>query len=619
MRGIAIALTIALAVCAVAQDTWEARRAELGSRQQPYRILVDKVLMLANDWVMTPEHVAEIREVGFNVVVPRIGADDNARVERVARMAEDQGMFYMPWIRGTVVEKGDPTLRVTDAAGRYGELASPNAEALWAYWRDRILFYAQLSREVPSVLGVFMDFENYDSSRVGGGMCYALSYDEPVLKAFADAQGLALPAPLPADRAAWVEAQGATAAFEQFQVDLWRTRARELRAEVDDLNPQFQFVVYPARSSLFIREAVWREWHTAQAPLVMAEVDTYWRHEYELGAALERLRSIMETARAELDKVDPTIRYMAGLDPVVSGANPEFEGKSAVLGAELGNGYWVFYEGPEYDGTHKDYFAWFRRANDEIARQDYSLWRQPAETPNPMDEQIARAARAVAGVNLAPFSDEPLPPDAPQVYFTHRPRAVYQVLLKEGERLQGELVALQHAHITDGSAAVVVSPSGEMLASVRANIGQPAAIDVLAPEDGVYGIAVTCGRGKGQLRLSNRYVCLAGPNLTLVGNQPPAYLAPNAGVADIALRVAGQGPGEHLQVTLTAPDGAVAFSGNSLEGEDHMTLDLRAELAQERAPWVLELTAVVEDISVDLHGCEPRLATHPGRLLVPAD
>ena len=111
MRTVLVALTFSVAVCAMAQDTWEARRAELGSRQQPYRILVDKVLMFANDWVMTPEHVAEIREAGFNVVVPRIGADDNTRVERVARMAEDQGVFYMPWIRGTVVEKGDPTLR----------------------------------------------------------------------------------------------------------------------------------------------------------------------------------------------------------------------------------------------------------------------------------------------------------------------------------------------------------------------------------------------------------------------------------------------------------------------------------------------------------------------------
>ncbi len=36
---------------------------------------------------------------------------------------------------------------------------------------------------------------------------------------------------------------------------------------------------------------------------------------------------ILRKRRAELDKIDPSIRYMAGLDPVVTGANAEFEGK----------------------------------------------------------------------------------------------------------------------------------------------------------------------------------------------------------------------------------------------------------------------------------------------------
>jgi hypothetical protein len=195
----------------------------------------------------------------------------------------------------------------------------------------------------------------------------------------------------------------------------------------------------------------------------------------------------------------------------VRGANPEFQGKSAVLGAEMTHGYWVFYEGPEYDGDHRDYFAWYRRANDLIAKRDFSLWREPAETPNPLDEEIASQARRVAGANLISLSAEPLPPAALDRAFTHRPGASYQVLLKRGERLQGDLIALRHAHLTDGSVAVIVAPSGEIVGSVRAASGQRTAIDLVAPEDGVYGIAVTCGRAKGQLKLSNRYVCLAGP------------------------------------------------------------------------------------------------------------
>ncbi len=620
MKRLMLALAVAVTVVGVAaQDSWEARRERLGSREEPYRILVDKVLSLSNQWVMTAEHVAEIRAAGFNVVVPRVGADDNARVERVARLAQAQDMFTMPWIRGTIVEKGDPKLRVTDARGRYGELGSPNADALWNYWRDRVLFYAGLSREVPAAMGVFLDFENYDPGAIGGGMCYALSYDEPVLQGFAAAQGMALPDPLPEDRAAWLAEQKLTEPFRDYQVGQWRRRARELREAVDALNPRFQFVVYPASHSLFIQEAVWREWHTKQAPLVMAEVDSYWRREFELEAALENVRTVVVNRRAELDKVDPTIRYMAGLDPVVAGANPEFEGKSAVLGAEFTHGYWVFYEGPEYATTHRDYFAWFRRANDLIARQDYALRRQPAETPNPMAAQISQAAMRVAGANLVPFSTEDVPEEALNQAFTHRPGATYQVLLEKGERLLGELIALRHAQHTTTNVAVIVSPSGKTLAIVKAAAGQTAPIDLVAPERGVYGISVTCSGAKGQLRITNRYFCLAGPRLTLAEKQPPAYLAPLPGSAEIALKVAGQGAGEHLNVTFKTPDGAVAFSGNTRDAEDLMTVSLRAATGGKRAAWSLELTNVIEDIGPDLHGCEPRLATHPGRLLISAD
>ena len=85
MRTLLVALLALLAVGAGAQDSWEARRQKLGTKEEPYRILVDKVLMASNDWQMTPAHVAEIKAAGFNVVVPRTGADDNGLVEQVAR------------------------------------------------------------------------------------------------------------------------------------------------------------------------------------------------------------------------------------------------------------------------------------------------------------------------------------------------------------------------------------------------------------------------------------------------------------------------------------------------------------------------------------------------------
>lgn len=606
-------LALGVALAQPAEESWSARRQKLGTTD-PYRILVDKVLMQSTGWVMQPEHVAEIRAAGFNVVVPRLGADDDARVRRAAQMAAEHGLFYMPWIRGTRVAKGDPEQRATASDGLYGELASPNSDELWDYWRDRVLFYARLSCDVPSVMGVFLDFENYDKVKVGGGMCYTLSYDAPVLRRFAAAKALQLPEPLPKERGAWLKEQGLAAAFHDFQVGFWRERCRALREEVDAVAPFFQFVVYPAGHSLFIREAVWREWHTAQAPLIMAEVDTYWRTEVKLERALAKNLSILRQRRAELDGVDPTIRYMAGLDPVVTGANPEFEGKSAAMGAESTNGYWVFYEGPTYgEQDHADYFAWYKRANDGIVKDDYSLWQQPRETPNPLLADVAKSARKLAGQDLVPFSTEPLPEAELERVFTHRPRAQYQVLLSKGERLQGELIALQHAHITSDSFAVVVTPAGEVLGDVRVDIGTPAAIDMVAPENGVYGIAITSGRGKGRLRLRNRYVCIAGARVSLVGDQTPAYVTAKPGAAAVALTVTSPVPGEYVQITFRAPDGRVTVDRNT---RDECPVNLQGA-AGERGAWRLDLTKVVEDIAVEFGAtCEPRMATHPGRLLV---
>ena len=61
MRTTVWAILGMLVTAVAAQDAWEARRQRLGTPQDPYRILVDKVLMASNNWVMTPDHVAEMK------------------------------------------------------------------------------------------------------------------------------------------------------------------------------------------------------------------------------------------------------------------------------------------------------------------------------------------------------------------------------------------------------------------------------------------------------------------------------------------------------------------------------------------------------------------------------
>ena len=48
-------------------------------------------------------------------------------------------------------------------------------------------------------------------------------------------------------------------------------RLRKLRQAVDAINPEFLLVLYPAPGTLLMTEALYPEWATARAPMVLAD------------------------------------------------------------------------------------------------------------------------------------------------------------------------------------------------------------------------------------------------------------------------------------------------------------------------------------------------------------
>lgn len=352
-------------------------------RTEKMRILVDKVLMASEGWYMTQEHVREIAEAGFNVVSPRIGGNDMARVRRVALLAQKYGIYHMPWMRGTLRTKEDAPedSKLVWASGVEQDLYSPNSDELWDWMTELITGYAEISVDVPSLIGVFLDYENYAPRSQGN--CYALSYDTKIMREFARVKGIKLPELAPAERNAWLEKEGLQEQFREFQINSWRARCRKLRQAVDAVNPQFQFCVYPAPGTFFIKEAIYREWATAEAPLILADACTYGRpsallpHEQSLQANRKRLQANVKFARG----AGIPVIYLGGIDPLVAGADPEFCGKNAVMISEVSDGYWVFYEGPNYHRRdHKAYFHEFTRANRAITKGRFDLWRRKRVT-----------------------------------------------------------------------------------------------------------------------------------------------------------------------------------------------------------------------------------------------
>lgn len=371
-----VLLTFGLAAHAADRD-------ELG-RKEKLRVLVDKVLMASNKWVMTEDHVRQIAEAGFNVVSPRLGNDDMNEVRKIAGLAQKHGIYHIPWMRGTMIAK--QKVKLVWATGAEQELASPNSDELWDWMTDQIVNYAKISTEYPSLIGVFLDYENYSPG--GHGNCYELSYDSSILAEFGQAKGVEIP-DLPLDkRYSWLKDKGLLKDFETFQINHWRERCRKLRQAVDAINSKFQFCVYPAPGTMFMKEAIYPEWATKEAPLILADPYIYGRpaglvpHEEALKANRQILKSNLKYAKS---RHIPFI-YMGGIDPVVKGADPEFSGRNAAMSAFETDGYWIFYEGPTYGKQdHADHWHWFTEANRAIAAGDRKFAWEKRETPDPGD------------------------------------------------------------------------------------------------------------------------------------------------------------------------------------------------------------------------------------------
>lgn len=599
-----------------AEFDWEKKRAALG-HQDKLRVLVDKVLSMSNQWVMTEKHMDEIRDAGFNVVVPRVGGEDMKRVARVAQMARDRGMFYMAWMRGTLSTKTG--LKVVWANGVEQDLYSPNADALWDWMTGLILGHARLSAKNPAIVGSFLDFENYAKGRQRN--CYFLSYDDKILAEFAKEKNLSIPALERPARHGWLEEQGHLAAFKAFQIASWRRRCRELRRQIDAINPRFQLIVYP-RDTLFLHEAIYPEWATERAPLIFADHCTYNRPKqlpHAKGLQLNK-RTLEEGMRFAASKKVPLL-YMSGIDPVYEEADPEFCGRNAGMIAATCDGYWIFYEGPSYAKDHVDYFTWFSRANRAIVAGRWDFWTEPRETPDPVMAAHEKMLKRYCGAAVQPYSTEPMPKGADQTAYTVRHKGAFCVLVGAGETLEGRLEVRRLGRYTSGCEFTVFGPDRRKVCEGRAELDKPAELKFAAKQKGVYVVLVQTGSNPARLFVKNKYFCFLGQGRTnFLGAQPRSYFLPAPGASTVSLTLESPSPAETAMLTVVDPTGREAARGDTVADKKYAAkLSIPPELS--RKAWSLRLEKAskgsLEDFWLTLEaGCAEFLATHPSRLLM---
>lgn len=506
------------------------------------RILVDKVMQPEAKWVTEEWMVKAAAEAGFNVFSPRIGHERLDEVRRVAEWCGKYGVFHLPWMRGSLGAPDTPESagkRMVWENGSEQPLWSPNSDEFWEWTNRYIVEYARISKEFPPLMGVFLDYENYAPG--GEGNLYSLSYDNLILNKFAAANGLE-PVNLPlAERKGWLEKEGLHEKFSEFQVNHWRQRCRALREAVDAIAPEFQFCIYPAPGTPFMVQAIYPEWATARAPLILADASTYGRP--------SRFKSEQESLQGNRDRLIENMKiprqagipfiYTGGIDPLVRGADPEFSGKNAVMISEVTDGYWIFYEGPTYTKEdHGEYWKWFSWANKAIIEGRFEAQNQPRETPEslfadafgPAEGSVRMAAPAVTGESV----------ELPVIKL--RGDNLIVLAAAAGKPVD---ILVRDVPVGNYDAPLlweVRNPGMKTIASGTIPHGQTGNIQFTAESDGLYFAALSSGACAYYVVKTNVPLGLyAAEGLSLIGGAGRLYFHVPDGTEEVTLTIKGQG------------------------------------------------------------------------------
>lgn len=612
-----LTMAFALTICVMGCNAQPPARDQLG-REVKLKILVDKVMQPVARWHTEQWMVQEAAEAGFNVFSPR-RANDLDEVRDVTRWCEEAGIFHMPWMRGTLAVAADNAeadgRRMVQENGLEDDLWSPNSDELWEWMTDLITSYAQISAEMPALMGVFLDYENY----ARGANCYPLSYDDIIMGMFAEAQGIEPPELALNERANWLRERELHDAFEAFQVAHWRERCRALREAVDAINPKFQFCIYPAPGTKLMVEAAFPEWTSEEAPVIFADAVTYGRRTSFLpqSGSLDQGRRLLTERMATVEQIGLPFIYTGGIDPAVSGADPEYSGKNAVMISDVTDGYWIFYEGPKYETTHPDYFRWFTWANEAIDAGAFAKQHEPRETPDPWAfSGIGSAGQLGFGPDESLIGQTmELPP------LRLRRNNLALVAVKGGRPV--EIVAQSYRV---GASELPITwelrdMSWELIAEGEVPFGDPGSISFTAEADGIYALVLMAGGSAYTLNSSNVPVGIyGGRGMRTIGGPWTLYFHVPEGTERFSITGRGTGQ-ETVRLNIYDPSGEMVATCQTTPEVSSATAT--AEVGEGGGEtWTLEITRAdtgltLEDVQLSMSNeLPPVLSLTPEHVFV---
>ena len=526
------------------------------------------------------EDLAKMAAHGVNTLLVYYGFDVDkpeaiAALDQQADWCADLGLHLFPSIH---LCGDDRELRYLVPGGRCYVAGDGTALTRTPCPIDPDFWYMAVTRRAEMIArhslhhqidGFILDPEMYGADDANfPGYCYC----EYCFREFLGHRGLSVEEPAPAERVSWLQQQELQESYESWKKEQAEALARSTEQAVHAINPDLIMGGLMLDGRTWYEDAWARGFGTAQMPVIAFSENTY-------GTG----------ATAYLGRVVPYFEQIGAHALLCPGLwihqfPPEDIAAQLFYMAQDSIGYWVFTTlslrcPPEEIGSHyglpephDPYWNALRLASDELNRQEWE-GKEFVPTLQLVHRQDAPGEALAAVGLLGPAQVElcPLVPEGHVAGRTGEPsllrgQAVYYVLASAGQNITGRLRSSPAGDLPQVPVYGLIAPGGEILAEGLLPLGEVVSLNLVAPETGLYKLALT-GRHLFSVALNMPHVVLSiTEEVTVYGPDPPRmYFYVPAEVEQFRLEVGTPYVGEQARLLVWAPSGGEAANVQTFE------------------------------------------------------
>ena len=326
------------------------------------------------------ELVKKARELGFNSLITMgnlLDVDEKTKEALSLAGKHDMHVFCAFHLRDALraaALDGASSRRFTGEDGIKDQShPCPFDEDDWnAALGARAVSLAKLSKEYPAAAGLLFDVEDYGKrTRTHADAWMGQCYCDECFDGFARAQGLstdheAVPAE---NRKGWLSSEGLLEGYRKHQHEETERICRNIRKEIDKINPDFLVACYPWGDSNYFEDYI-RGLGTERAPFLLFD---YHYRGYKPDFAM-RARELRDTGLHVL--FVPGQGCFIGVD-----LGPMWTAAHCYYSALANDGYWIYdgahpilleepaWDGSSVPGTAAQWEKWMKSANEELDRR----------------------------------------------------------------------------------------------------------------------------------------------------------------------------------------------------------------------------------------------------------